>query len=588
MPKTLDPQPNLNVKSEPDSPVVKAAIKLISDSNPTKTKRDQKNEVIKRLFENGFVVNSADGLRKVHSKMLTQAVLKVISRMKPLDAQFHASGAPQFMENIVTDAVRTIADKGGFDSALRDKGGAFWDVLLYSDAHTLMMGNPDEDSSIPFVFDNIDNAKVYVNTNATKMRGGRGKSVTRMLIVMPFKWCEFKEEFPEGAKIAGAGRLPSNLDDWASTEYSEYNQIRDEDIVEVGYLFDISSKSFVTMAGSAMTIIDEFYDEDYPFVKDNDCYIPVMQHMCIPSAEDYYNHGIGDYIYELAVLSQQLLNMGSAGVLNETLPIDVLNIPKQKASSFFNQMLSAQEERMQGKRPYVAIEYDPNNPGASQVQSQTLQTQYTNRWADLIKLLEGELQKIGINLYESEYSPNASATEIISVEQAQLSFVKQMQEFNASEYQFFYEVMLDMIKDFIDPSDETPVNITTKPQTEDGRILELEGITLGMVADELNKRDYFVKVNSRSGAIPSGIMQQQQIVQVLQSTPPGTPAYFRLLRDFSSLNDRDFTLEDFGYNPEPEQAEQPPQAEQTPQGVLPSQTDRERINPRSPIREAAL
>jgi hypothetical protein len=584
MKKTLEPKINQNVKYDYDHPAVKASLKLISKNIDAKNARDSKNKIIKELFKAGFTIATPDGLKKIHSKMLVQAVMKFIGRMKPLDAQIHGTGVPQWMEDIVTDAVRTVADMGDFDNALRDKMGAFWNSILYGDAFTLMMSNT-KGKGIPFYFDTLDNSKVYFNTKAVKFRGGRGNGVSQLLIIMPFTWAEAVKQYPKLAKIGGAGKFPASLD-LSSGNYSDNNEINDDDTVEIGYFFDIENDCYSIMAGSAMTVLEEYWEDNYPFKLNDESYIPVMHHLCFPGVEDFSNQGIGDYVYELAIITQQLLNMGTVGALNEALPLDIVNIPQAKASDFFNQMLEADEMRLQGKRPYVAIEYDPNDPNASTISSQTLQTQYGTRWAQLIEMIEGELLKMGINLREADYKPNATATEILAVEQAQSQTIKQVMEFNASEYQFFYNVILNHIQNFVDFDDETPINLSVMPYAEDGTPINAEGLTLGAIAKELNQNNYFVKVNSRSGAIPSGVMQQAQIVNQLQSTPPGTRAHFMLLKDFSKLNDRDFSLEDFGY--QAQQAQMPQRGAEVPEGVMVTGTERESINPYSSKREPAM
>ena len=70
-------------------------------------------------------------------------------------------------------------------------------------------------------------------------------------------------------------------------------------------------------------------------------------------------------------------------------------------------------------------------------------------------------------------------------------------------------------------------------------------MTLGKLARELNSNKVFVKVNSRSGAIPSNVLQQTQVTRLLGSVQPGSPAYYKLLRQYAQLNDRDLALEDF-------------------------------------------
>jgi len=110
-----------------------------------------------------------------------------------------------------------------------------------------------------------------------------------------------------------------------------------------------------------------------------------------------------------------------------------------------------------------------------------------------------------------------------------------------------------------------------------------DGVTLGMVRDELSKHNYFVKVNARTGAIPSNVLQQAQISKTLQFTMPGTPAYAKLTHQLAQLMDRDVSMEEFA----------PPQAAPQEGGEVPVEgdvtgTDRSKINVRQPQSEPAL
>ncbi|RLC74770.1 MAG: hypothetical protein DRI61_16055, partial [Chloroflexi bacterium] len=57
---------------------------------------------------------------------------------------------------------------------------------------------------------------------------------------------------------------------------------------------------------------------------------------------------------------------------------------------------------------------------------------------------------------------------------------------------------MDFIKKNIKKNDKTPLPIQAKIQIE-GQEAEIEGITLGMLAEELRERNYQVIVNSRTG-----------------------------------------------------------------------------------------
>ncbi len=120
-------------------------------------------------------------------------------------------------------------------------------------------------------------------------------------------------------------------------------------------------------------------------------------------------------------------------------------------------------------------------------------------------------------------------------------------EYNASESKFAVEITIDFIKSFVRPSSKTPIQTTVKLETEAGGEIEVPPVPFGLIAKELKDNEYFVRINARTGAIPSNVLQQAQIVRTLQATPPGSPAFFKLLQQFASINDRDLSLEDFGF-----------------------------------------
>jgi hypothetical protein len=164
-------------------------------------------------------------------------------------------------------------------------------------------------------------------------------------------------------------------------------------------------------------------------------------------------------------------------------------------------------------------------------------------------------------------------------EESSTAFVKQILENNASETKMAIDITLDCIKKLVKKSDKTPLNLTTTIEAE-GMELKMDKVTLGMVATELKDNNWFTKVNSRSGAIPSNLYLQAQISRVLPMVQPGTPVYNKFMSKMMQLNDQDITMADI----EGQQAIAPQQQaggnpEEMPDAI--SDTERAVINPRA-------
>jgi hypothetical protein len=65
---------------------------------------------------------------------------------------------------------------------------------------------------------------------------------------------------------------------------------------------------------------------------------------------------------------------------------------------------------------------------------------------------------------------------------------------------------------------------------------------------------------------------------MLQTAPPGTPAYFKLLQKFSGLNDNEFSLEDFGYQTNPQQPPAGAGLDQLSASGVPADTERMKVS----------
>ena len=518
--------------------------------------------------------------------MLQQAIRRLVSRTKTLDFSIHGAGRPPEVEQIVTSGISTVLDKGGYAQAMGDKDGAFFKQYLYGDAFTHIGTNPDE-KGFPIKFNSISNNNVYIDTFATSMRGaGDGKNVTKCVVIFSYSWAEALRLYPEiKRKKGGPGKIPKEDGLFKDLERS-FEQTLDnqnDDVTEVAHYYDIANKVYSVFVGNSTTLIKKLKGDSYPFMKDGMPYIPVAQNICMPSAIGFYNHGVGDMLYDLAIVSRRLLNMELAHVEDNTYPITLVNVPQGEAAKFFNKLARAHDQRAAGYKGTVALEYDPQNPGASSVQAQSLLTNnLTNEWQLIYDTLTREIQRLGISLDEVDRGTNVTASQIIAEEESANAFVKQVMEYNATELQFTVELAIDMVKTFVSKRDETPLNLTTSIESELGPV-RADGITLGMIADELKDHYYFVKVNSRSGSIPSNVVKQARITRVFPLLPQGSPAQMKAVMQMAQLNDQDYSMEDLGG-----QAPSPGADTESIEAQEPVATERVAVNPRAATPQAAF
>lgn len=539
-----------------------------------KTNQDSKNYWIQQLFESGFEITSPDGNAQISSKMLQQALWRLMSRTKILDFSLHGTGASPDMEALVTAGFSTILEDGGAVQAFRDKDGVFFKQYLYGDGF-IQVGTSGEDAEYPIAYSTVSNTNFYVDQYATSIHGaGNGKNATQVAIVYSYSLAEAQKIYPEfKRKKAGVGRIPRDISVWKDLErtYQQTTEIQG-DLVEVCHFFDAANDVYVVFAGQQCTVLKELRGSKYPFKLRGKSIIPVFQFMCMASSEGLYNRGIGAMIFDLALVSAKLLNLEVNHVIDNTYPVTLVSVPKDESTQFFNKLAIAYEQRDRGYKATVAMEYDPNNPGANSVQAQSLLTNnLVNEWQLIYETLTRELARLGIVLDDADRGANVTATQIEAEEESQSAFVKQVQEYNASEFKLMLDYSIELIKETVPSSDPTPINLTTAIELEDGTTIKPEGITLGMIADELRKRKYFIRVNSRSGAIPSQIYKKAQVNSIMPYLPPGSPAQLKAVREIARLSDQDFTLEELGGNPGKLESQQP----------LATETDRLEVNARS-------
>ena len=388
---------------------------------------------------------------------------------------------------------------------------------------------------------------------ATGLRNrGKAGGAYRAVAIFSYSWNQAVEMFPQLKKKGGTGKIPRESESWFKSQDRSYEQtFQMEDEVEIAFAYDIISKNFTIFAGEACTVLEEYNGDEYPFVqKDGTEYIPLLQFICVPSSEGPYNYGIGNLLYKLAIVSGRLLNMELGHAEDNTYPITLVSTPQAEAANFFGKLAEANRQRAAGKKPFVVLERDPNDPAGSDIQAKSLLTQnLTNEWQLIYNTFIEEIQMLGINLKELTTEGNPTATEILSDEENSQSWVKQIMEYNASESQVAIEITIDCIEEFVAKNSKIPLNLTTKIDF-DGEEMRPDGMTMGMVKIALKEGDWFVKVNSRTGAIPSNTMQRAKIMSVFPLAQPGSPAQSKLAKMLADLGDIDLKVDEFAMQQE--------------------------------------
>jgi len=523
---------------------------LIADNTLNhKQVRDAKNEMIRDLFREGFDCYSPDGTRKIGSKVIQQALWRVMSKIKFLEFSIHGTGKGEDIERLVSEGVRTVADRGDLTSCFRDKGGVFMNLFLYGDGF-LFFGK-GENKENPVSFRVLRNEDVYADNYAYGVRGVR--PANRLAVIYSFSKREAYKLWPELEENNIFGRIPGTY----QAEEDDFDRQEDDEI-EVCWAWNKAEKVHQIFAGSQAYILETLEDEEYPCIKNNKPYIPVFQFLCQPSEGGFYNYGIGDMVADLAVITRKLLNMEVSHIEENVHPVTLLNAPQNKVDELVEKMSMAYEARANGLRPFVAMEYAQG--GQQGVQSQSLLTQNLfNEWSAIWDRLYREISRLGINLDDIERGGGITRGQVIAEEQASNAFVLQTMEYNASETKELIECVMDSITEYVSKGNKTPLNLMTEIEL-DGQMARLGSeVTMGMLSQEIKTSNYFVTVDSRTGAIPSDLMKSIQYERLLQITPPGTPEFSAIYNRLSRIKGVDLRVG----------APQPP----TPAGALGQQAE---------------
>lgn len=538
---------------------VKDCLRMLGRTNLIHNQREQEWRTIQDLLEAGIEIHSTVGNRKITSKLIYQAVMQVVNKMKPLDFEIFGidnavkgqdgkiiPGSKEVKDSIMTDAISTAMDEGGFAQCLRDKGGAFFKMAIFGDAFVQIGAKKGNGFPVEFRVGSLSD--VYIDNGCVDIRDPvSGLSANEVCMIYRYSWGSFCNVYPEYVDKVVKGTIPRSLrwrkqleKTWIQTFYN------DEDVIEVAHSWNLGTKSYVCFAGAACTVLYEEKGENYPFMLNKEPYIPVLHFKYWPSTEGFYNPGIGHFLYDIALLSQEMDNMAFRHASDNIDPINFVAVPQGQESKVFAKIRTANDQRKAGGKGYAVIGYGSGDAaGRSGIGIENFQSPpITEEWERAFTRLEKQIGRLGIQIDSVDRGEQITATQTLSEEENADQNVKQVMEFNASEFKFAVSIVLQMMKELVKKTDKTPIHISHIVEIA-GQPVDLSDLTFGAIAEELKKHDYYNRINSRSGAIPSNTMKRAEIQVILPYLAPGSRAQTNSLIRLGSINNQHYTADEF-------------------------------------------
>lgn len=537
-------------------------LRLIVDNTLNgKNEKDLKNELVSKLFKDGFEIHNPSGTKKISSKVVQQVMWRLMSKIKMLSTSLHCTGKDENEERITSEGVATVTKRGNLPRMMAGKDGVFWKAFLKGNGY-LRLGK-DENSESPVSFSIIRRENLFVDRSATSIRGVN--PATRLCVIEMYDKKRAYNMWPELKENNICGRIPGTYDG-RDNKNQDFN---DNEIVEVAWGWDLVEQQEIIFAGTQGFLIDEFRGKEYGYMKNKKPYIPVFSWMCQPNDEEFDDVGVGEMVYDLALIAAKLFNMELGHIEENVYPVTLINAPQAKVNELVEKMSMANEARAMGGKPFVAMEFGQS--GGTGVQAQTLLTQNLfNEWNVVWDRLYRELSRLGINVDDIERGSGITRGQVIAEEEASNAFVAQMQEYNSWETEEFIECVMEMIKENVSNSNKSPLNLLTDIKFPDGSSKPITNeITMGQLAKTLKNGNWFAVTDKRTGYIPSDLTKMIQEERLLSMTPPNTPEYSDLRRRIAMRMGIESNV---AIEPAPQQGGAAPGGE--PQPPIPAETQR--------------
>lgn len=547
---------NYNVESGMQDEHVIECLELMSKNSDTHNEKQNIWRAIQLLFEEAFYISNPTGSKVISSKLLLQILWKVVNKMKIPDFKIYKAGPfklttdkdlekeeqalRDWSEQLVTAGVSTVMKEGKFIQCMRDKGGAFFKMALFGDSH-VQVGYDEDNSAYPITFRVSSLSDFWVNNDATDIRDAvGGLSADGTVEIFRYTKKQFDILWKEFADKVACGEIPKNEGQRKQLEKTWKQSYTESDLIEVAYYTSISGVQ-VVFAGSACTVLRKFEEGEFPYAMDERPYLPTLHYKFFPSSEGYYNYGIGHMVYDIALLTARMDDMAYQHAGENIHPITLVNSSVKSSSKLFNEILKAHEARDAGGSAYVVSE---NQGGTAGVTMESFQTDpITQEWERAFTRLETQIRRLGFELDAPDLGSSPNEMSIMSAQENADAPIKQIIEYNASEFEMAVLITMDFIRKFVDDDDQTPLNSMVDLEAGERKV-PLRGIPLGWVAKELRKNKYFVVVNSRDGTIPSNVMELAKARETVSMLPQGTPAWNKMAMRIAKLNGHNVTEED--------------------------------------------
>lgn len=528
-----------------DSPEWKTALRMMRKTERAKREKVDECRKIQDEFEDQFSLVQKGAKKFLSGSMMFNVIWRSLTRIKPLSFTVRLHGAPKEFESIVQDTLEQAVEKSGLLSSFTAKFGAAFRMFLFGDS--FIRKGIREGEGFPSRFENFSIQDAYFDPFALEIDNDTSyQDSDEIALRYVYSRDEFNRIYPDYADKVANGVVPvedvdENAQETLSHTFDQKNEM-DDDEIEVLHWYKKSLDLYVIFAGANATIIERLEGADYPFRKSNGTTeLPVYQFMCFPSTKGFYNYGLGNLFYRLHIQEKQLMNMAIAAIRDRVDPVYFMRISKTYESEIRNNILKALQDKAKGGMGIVPLGKDASgNEKASPIQS-LIGEVMTQEFERLFSQYDLMVKRIGINLDDVPQANVDTVGQAQLREEAANSFVKQIMENNGHEFKRIYEGLLTDIRDYVDASDPTPVRSNRSVKADDGGEVQLTTTTLGAVSEVLNKYDFEVVVDARSGSYPDVIAElarSKDMLDTLSQLAPGSPAHLRQVVDFAKLRGR--------------------------------------------------
>ena len=545
IPGTLEEEINHSPRNDRDKPAVKAALKMMGKTKTIKSNVEKDLLAIQNLFEETFEVIDPKINRRVPGFMIQQAMELLTRKTKFPSFSCRSDGRDPVIQKIVTDAVTRAMDISGFNKILTDKFGIYGRMYLFGDA--IIRVGTDTENEFPVMFQPGSLTKTYFDVYATEMRNPGGEhEADEVSVIYNYSWDEAIKLYPELKKNGGIGKIPAGEASTLKNEiWTDQQNQRKEREVEICHYYNKRQKVYSIFAGSSCTLLSELKGDDYPFMMDDKPYIPIIHFHCFSSVQGFYNWGIGHLLYRLTIIERILMNKGVNQAFNNANPLRLLRLPKDKKSTMLNRIREALTMQKQDL-PGIVIDEVGTTDITTPARMEAFSTeQLTGEWERLFAKLDQVLRRLGINLDALSISAQKPLGVVEIEEENQNEFIKYRHVKNSSEYEFTIKLVMDFIKKFVTKDskwfdqpvilkEKVKVNIKT-PEGEEVVEQEFTDITWGDIAEELEKHNYYVEINTAAGSSNSRLLEKVRLRRIAPSLA-GLKAQKKVLKELIQLD----------------------------------------------------